>query len=202
MDQPIPTTTRRLYTVEEYLDLEDRADERNEYRDGEILNMPGGTFAHERVINNVSFRLNERLTGTPCLVLGSNMKVRTDRTGFLYADLTATCDAPVFDPPDRQLALVNPQVIIEVLSPSTESADRGVKFNRYRAIPSLRDYILLHQDRPLAELFYRQPDGIWAIGGHVEGLDATLSVQSLAIEVPLSQVYADVTFPPPAVPAE
>ena len=187
----------------EYLALENRSEERNEYRDGEILNMPGGTFAHEGIISNLIRRIGERLDGTGCLVRGSNLKVRTDRGRFLYPDLTVTCGTPIFDPPEPQVALVNPQVIVEVLSPSTESADRGEKFFRYARLPSLQDYILVFQDRPRAEMLYRLPDGLWSglwsIGGYVEGLDAAVPIRSLSVDVPLAQVYAGVTFPPSAV---
>ena len=197
MEQAIPS--RRQYTVDEYLDLEEAAEERHEFRNGEILDMPGGTYAHELVVTNLIYRLSERLIRSPCRVLGSNLRVRADRSRYTYPDLSVVCGEPVFDPPRPTSAtLANPRVLIEVLSPSTESGDRGEKFNRYRQIASLQEYLLVSQDRPQVEPFHRQPNGMWGIGQTVEGLDGVVSLPSLGIELPLAQVYADVTFPPAA----
>ena len=194
MEQPIPS--RRRYTVEEYLRLDDAAQTRSEFRDGEIINMPGGTFDHEGIIHNLGHRLGERLEGSDCLVRGSNLRVRVDRTRYCYPDLTVTCGSPRFDPPEDRRTLLNPQVVIEVLSPSTETIDRGEKFFRYMQVESLQEYLLVAQDQPRIQTFYRHPEGMWAVAGAVEGMDAVLRVRSLGIEVPLAQVYADVTFPP------
>ena len=101
----------------------------------------------------------------------------------------------MYDPPDRATTLVNPQIVVEVLSPVTASADVGEKFEDYMRIASLREYVLVAQDRPWARSFTRGPDGLWGIGPLVEGLDATLAFRSLSVEVPLAEVYAKVRFP-------
>ncbi len=202
MAQAIPTP-RRLYTVEEYLDRDEASEERTEFRDGEILGMPGGTYAHEVIVANIIRHLGNRLDGTPCRVRGSNLRVRADRARYTYPDLVVVCGEPDLNPQrTRSATLANPRVLIEVLSPSTESEDRGSKFNRYRRIKSLQEYLLVSQDRPQVERYYRQRNGVWGIGRIVAGLEATLAFRSLGkVELPLAEVYADVTFPPlPATP--
>ncbi len=197
MEQIVPS--RRRYTVDEYFALDEDADERHEFRDGEVLNMPGGTYEHEVIVANLIRHLGNRLDGSPCRVRGSNLRVRADRTRYSYPDLSIVCGPPAFDPPRPTSAtLANPRVLIEVLSPSTAADDRGEKFTRYRRIASLQEYLLVWQDRPQVEPFYRQPDGVWGIGQTVEGLDAVLTLASVGVELPLAEVYADVAFPPPS----
>ena len=199
MEQSTPTAGRR-YTVEQYLAMDDAsADVRYEYRDGDVLAMAGTTFTHGRIVRNLSRRIGERLDGTPCEVFLVDIRVKVDRSRYSYPDLGVVC-GPTFDPPDGDVTLTNPRVLIEVLSDSTESADRGEKFFRYMGVSSLDEYVLCRQDRPRAELFYRQPNGVWAIGRFVEGLDATLQLRSVSVEVPMRQVYEGVTFPPAGPP--
>jgi Uma2 family endonuclease len=201
---------RRKYTVEEYLAFEDQAEDKHEYRDGDILDrdgnvvdiemppivdMAGADEAHLQIDQNLSRRLGEQLDGSGCVVRGSDQRVRTDRGRYCYPDKTIACGPLMYDPPERRVVLVNPTVIFEILSPTTEAFDRGEKFTRYRAIPSLLEYILVAQDRPRVEPCYRQPDGIWAIGGMVEGLEATLKLRTVPAEVRLADLYAGVRFP-------
>ena len=194
MEPPIPTARR--YTVAEYIALESAATEKHEYRDGEIVAMAGGTGRHSLVTANVIRRVGNALDGSECVVFESNLRVRTDRTRYCYPDVTVACQpliyAPFGDEPEG--ILTNPQVVIEILSPSTEAADRGEKFTRYRNLDSLQEYVLVAQDRPQVEPFYRQPDGVWAIGKTVDGLDGVLRLR-MGVELPLAQVYAGVTFP-------
>ena len=201
MEQLIPAARRR-YTVQEYLRLEDAADERHEFRDGEILDMPGNVTTHVRIATNLTRRLAERLDGTDCEVLGSDQRVRADRSRYCYPDLTVACHPLEYDPPAGEVVLTNPRVLVEILSPSTELADRGEKFTRYRNNASFEEYLLVAQDRPRVEPFRRRPDGEWTIGQIVDGLDAVLQVRCLGVDLPLAQVYAGVTFPPAAADAE
>ena len=200
----------RKYTVAEYLAFEDQAEEKHEYRDGDILDrdgnvidietptvldMTGAVEAHLQIDQNLSRRLGEQLDGSGCVVRGSDQRVRTDRGRYSYPDKTIDCGPMLYDPPEQKVVLVNPRVIFEILSPKTEAVDRGEKFTRYRSIPSLLEYILVAQNLPRVEPFYRQPDGVWAIGGMVEGLESTLKLRSVPVELSLAELYAGVTFP-------
>ena len=210
MEQPIPDRNRR-YTVEEYLALDGVSDVKYEYWDGllvphggwetdakgQIIGMAGGTAGHSDVAVNLIGELRARLKGTPCKVGDSDLRVRSPRSGrYHYPDVSVTCGSRQFDPPGGDVTLVNPQVLIEVLSPSTEAADRGEKFREYIAIESLKEYVLVAQDRPLVQTFHRDADGRWTVGPWAEGLDATLAFPSLGVTVPLAEVYSGVAFPP------
>ena len=211
MEQAIPEPTRR-YTEAEYLAFEEASDTKHEFRNGQIIpfggwerdpygrivGMAGGTAEHSDIAGNVLAELKGRLKGTPCRVNNSELRVRVSRAGrYCYPDVIVTCEPRVYDPPDRRVTLVNPQVVIEVLSPSTADDDRGDKFRDYISIDSLQEYVLVAQDRPRVETFYRQPDnGVWAIGPAYEGLEATVAFRSLNATVPLADLYAGVELPP------
>ena len=197
MEQAIPTPRR--YTVEEYLALEAVATERHEYRDGEIIAMAGVPTTHNRITHNLHRRLGERLDESDCEVLGSDQQVRAHRTRYCYPDLMVACQPLVYDPPDGEMVLTNPRLLIEVLSPSTESDDRGEKFDDYRHLASFEEYLLVAQHRPRVEPFYRRSEGEWMIGNGVQGLDAVLHIRCLDVDIPLKHIYRGVTFPP-AVP--
>ncbi len=199
MEQPSPSAPDRRYTVQEYLTLEEASVVKHEYRRGRIVAMAGGTHAHALVAMNLGGELRSRLRDTPCIVTGSDVRVRVSATAsYCYPDLSVVCAESVFDPPDRSVTLLNPQVVVEVLSPSTAESDIGGKFDDYMRIDSLQEYVLVAQNRPWARSFHRGPDGLWAIGPLVEGLQATLAFRSLGIDVPLAEVYAKVRLPPPA----
>jgi Uma2 family endonuclease len=213
MEQAIPEPRRR-YTEAEYLAFEEASDTKHEFRNGQIIpfggwerdpygriiGMAGGTAEHSDIAGNVFAELKSRLAGTPCRVNNSGLRVRVSRSGrYCYPDVIVTCQPRAFHTQDRRVTLVNPQVVIEVLSPSTADDDRGDKFRDYIAIDSLQEYVLVAQDRPRVETFYRRPDdGAWAIGPAYEGFDATLPFPSLGVTVPLAQIYAGVDLPPSA----
>ena len=191
------TAIDRRYTVEEYLALDDAAEGRFEFRDGEIIDMSGAVYPHVQITGNLYHHLRSRLAGGRCRPLMSDMRVRAVRNRrYCYPDVSVVCGEPQFDPPDRQVTLVNPQAVFEVLSPSTELSDRGEKFTRYRQMESLQEYLLVAQDRPRVEPFYRQADGGWAIGQVVDGFDGLLLLRSLPVELPLTEIYELVTLPP------
>ena len=215
MEQPIPDRNRR-YTLEEYFALDDVSEVKYEYWDGLlvphggwetdahgcILGMAGGTDAHSDVACNLIRELGNRLKGTPCKVGDSDLRVRSPRSGrYHYPDVSVTCGAREFDPPQTRVTLANPTVLIEVLSDSTERQDRGEKFREYIEIASLQQYVLAAQDRPRVETFTRAADGVWVVGPWAEGLDATLAFPALGVAVPLAEVYAGVTFPAAPAPA-
>lgn len=184
------------YTPEEYLEFERHAETRHEYLDGLVYEMAGESLAHSQICVNLAGELRAQLKSKPCQALSPNMKVRTGESGlFAYPDLTNVCGKPLFHDRQRDV-LLNPRVVFEVLSPSTERYDRGKKFMRYcSAIETLTDYILVSQDMPLLEYLERQADGRW-LHAFVRGLTEKLYLTSINCEVRLSEVYDRVEFSP------
>jgi Uma2 family endonuclease len=187
---------KRRYTVEEYLRMERVAQERHEYHDGEVLAMAGGSVEHSLIVSNFNRVLGNALVGNRCRVYDSNLKVSIARTrSFVYPDISVICGQPQFDPSDpAHQTVTNPRVIVEVLSPSTELYDRGVKFTQYRELESFEEYVLISQYQPFAETFFRQPDGTWLFTPYA-GLESVLKVRYLGVELRLADVYAGVEFP-------
>lgn len=196
---------RVVYSVEEYLALERQADERHQYIDGVIYEMAGESLYHSRIGVNFAGGLHSQLRGKPCEALSPNMKVRSGpyvngkrnvKGLYSYADLTVVCGEPRFHDKEQDI-LLNPTVIIEVLSPSTSGFDHGEKFFRYRQwLDSLVDYVLASQSAPLIEHFQRQSDGKWLLA-QIEELDASLYLASIDCELKLNDIYDRVSFPPP-----
>ncbi|MDB5331436.1 MAG: hypothetical protein JWP03_2587 [Phycisphaerales bacterium] len=187
------------YTVEEYLRREAAAVDKHEFHEGEILAMSGGTYVHSAIASNITAALWPRLRKSGCRPLESNMRVRVPPTlRYVYPDLTVICGGPKFDPNDPNLTtILNPRVIIEVLSESTEAYDRGEKFTRYRGIESFEEYVLVSQVRPLVEVFTRQAAGTWLFSAYA-GIEADAVIRTVQIQIPFSEIYADVSFPPPS----
>lgn len=186
-------------TVAEYLALERRAEFKSEFYDGEMFAMAGASLARNIITENLSVRIGGQMLGGPCQTFSRDLRVRIERTGlYCYPDLVIVCGEPQTAEEDKD-TLVNPRVVVEVLSPSTERYDRTTKFRHYKQLPSVQEYVLVAQDEPLCERYVRQADGAWA---HVEfvGLDAALELVSVPVAVPLADVYARVTFPPPDRP--
>jgi Uma2 family endonuclease len=187
---------KHRYTIAEYLEMELKAEERHEYQYGEILAMSGGSGPHSFIIVNVTSELRAALKGKPCSVAEGNLRVRNRREPrYVYPDAGVLCNDREYDPEDpNRHTILNPRVIVEVLSPSTEAYDRGDKFEYYQGIASLEEYVLIAQDRPAAQSFLRQPDGTWSMMG-IHGIEAALRLRSLQIEVPLAEIYHRVEFP-------
>jgi Uma2 family endonuclease len=176
-------------TFAEYLALELKAETKHEYVNGEVFAMAGGTIEHGRLANSVTIQLGIALQGKPCATLSSDVRVRVVETGrATYPDVSVVCGKIERDREDKD-SVVNPVVIVEVLSDTTEASDRGDKFAHYRRIPSLRHYVLVSQHEPRIESYARAEDGEWRFreagpGGAVrlEAIDCQLSVDA---------VYAD-----------
>jgi Uma2 family endonuclease len=199
MEQLIPPKKSR-FTAEEYLQMEAASASKHEYRHGQIIDMAGGTFNHASLSAKCLTALAARLAGKPWTAIGSDLRVRITGTHhYCYPDVTVVGGTPLFDPPDQALNLINPQVIIEVSSPSTEKDDRGDKFYDYMRIESLKEYFLISQDRLRVDTFYRQTDGIWAIGPSYNLPDTSVLFRSLHFSIPISEIYAgvDLSSPPP-----
>ncbi|HEY4002221.1 MAG TPA: Uma2 family endonuclease [Candidatus Xenobia bacterium] len=185
--------TPRRFTSDEYLTLERSAESKSEWIDGEIFAMGGGTPDHSTIKTNIAGELHRQLKGTGCRVYDSDMKVRVVsrraamRGLFTYPDVTVVCGEPQFHDTYGDI-LVNPKVLFEVLSPSTNDYDRGQKRLRYQAIPSLSDYCIVAQSGPRVEHWLRSPDGTWAVTP-VSGLGGSLVLASIDCGLPLSDIY-------------
>lgn len=175
-----------FYTEAEYLALEETAVEKSEYIDGEIRAMSGGSEPHASIPMNMGALLWNGLRGRGCRVLSSDMKVWAAGV-YYYPDLSVVCGLSNYRG-DNKHTITNPLVVVEVLSPSTESKDRGEKFIRYQQIETLRSYPLVSQIEPRVELFERGENGHWDYA-MVVGLDSMIAVPSLGVTLALSQVY-------------
>jgi Uma2 family endonuclease len=185
---------RRRYTAEEYLKLERAAEFRHEFLDGQIFAMAGESLSHSRICINLAIEAGSKLKGKPCEALSPNMKVRTSAASlFAYPDLTIVCGKPQFHDTKKDV-LTNPQVIFEVLSPSTETYDRTTKFHRYRmGNETLTDYILVSQDKTFVEHFTKQPDGNWLYRSLSE-MTEVLRIEIIDCELSLQEIYDRVEF--------
>lgn len=190
-----------LYSPEEYLELERKAETRHEYfdgviypLDGVIYAMAGESLSHSRICINLAGEVRAKLKGKNCEALSPNMKVRAEGKGmYAYPDLTIVCGQPIFHDKQKDV-LLNPKVIIEVLSPSTQRCDQTKKFFRYRKeLPSLTDYVLIYQNAPFIEHHEKQADGRWTHNA-ADGIDDVLQILSIEIELSLREIYDRVEF--------
>ena len=174
---------------EQYLDLERSSEMRHEYLDGLVYAMAGESRDHSRICFNLATTVGAQIRERNCEGFSPNLKVRAGATGlYAYPDLMIVCGEAVFHD-DKGDVLLNPSVIFEVLSPSTEKYDRGEKSLRYRTqIESLQDYVLVAQDEMRIEHHHRQPDGNWT-ELIIEGKDSVLGLDSIECQIPLEEVY-------------
>ncbi|MGH7596165.1 MAG: Uma2 family endonuclease [bacterium] len=188
-----------LITVEEYLAREREADYKSEYFNGEIFAMAGALEPHNLITGNVLGELHAQLKPRPCRVYPSDMRLKVSATGlYTYSDVMVVCGEVQFDD-DEFDTLLNPTVIIEVLSKSTESHDRITKFEHYSKLKSLREYLLVAQNRPRAELFIKEGEGRWAFLTF-ENLEDVVKLASIDCELALKDIYLKVNFNEADVP--
>lgn len=193
LEAPARRRATLRYQPEEYLALEEMAEYKSEYVDGEIVPMTGGSINHNRIVRNVLTLFTTTLHSTECEALGSDMRLwLPEYNVFTYPDITVICDDPLFYP-GRTDTITNPALIVEVLSPSTEDYDRGTKFQRYRSLLTLHDYILIHQSDAQIEHYQRMKDGGWLLT-ETKGLEAVLEIPKPEIKLPLAQVYERVDW--------
>lgn len=183
------------YTEAEYLAFEQESDEKHEFIDGEIFAMSGASPNHNLIVASTIAAMYSQIRGSGCKIYPSDMKVRTPNTAtYTYPDITIVCgDAQFVD--EKRNILSNPTVIIEVLSESTELYDRGEKFRRYRELPSLKEYILIAQNAPVVDHFFKR-DNDWHFIDAV-GLDASVHLQAVDCTLNLTDVYEQVDFTTP-----
>jgi Uma2 family endonuclease len=188
------TVSKRLISAQEYLAQERLADFRSEFFRGEMFAMAGASFLHTLIKDNLARKAGNQLENGPCRVLTSDMRVKIDATGlYTYPDLVIVYDKPQFEDAVFD-TLLNPRAIVEILSDATEKYDRGAKFAHYRQIPTLQEYILVAQDRPLMEQYVRQANESWVLTVF-DDLSANFPFASVAVRIPLAEIYSGVTFP-------
>lgn len=188
MDAPEPDNI----SLEEYLAMEREMDTRYEYHDGRIFAMAGGTIQHGLISSNLLISLGGELRSrnNACRPINNDVKLHIQASNkYLYPDAMVICDEMEMSE-DYPHALTNPTVIFEVLSESTEAYDRGDKFFFYKKIPSLQEYVLIEQHQPVIDVYTRK-SALWRID-RIEGLDVTLHLSSLGIELSLRDIYRDV----------
>jgi len=184
---------RKYFSPEEYLALEEAADYKSEYYQGEIFAMVGAWANHNRITRNVLIALERQFEGRPCEAFASDMRLLVQENGlYTYPDVMAICGRLEFAA-GRTDTLTNPVVIVEVLSDSTQDYDRGGKFALYRAVASLQDYVLIDQYRVQVEHFHKLEDGRWIFQEFTDP-DAALSLASITVEIPISRMYRKVDW--------
>ncbi len=183
-------------TVEEYVALEQSTGIKHEYHNGEVFAMSGGTFNHSILCSRIHIQLNKQLelNKKKCETLTSEMKLHIEAFDkCFYPDAMVVC-GDFKRPENFKDAIINPLVIVEVLSAKTANYDRGDKFAKYRSIDSFREYILIEQDKPSVEIYYRKDaNNLWQIN-YYEGLDKTFHLQSLQIDIAMKALYERVVF--------
>ncbi len=178
---------------EDYLALERCAEFKSEYFDGEIFAMAGASEPHNLIVANTLSEIRQQLKKRPCRAYANDMRVKVSPTGlFTYPDVVVVCGQAQFD--DSQLdTLLNPILIVEVLD-STEAYDRGRKFEHYRKLESLMEYVLIAQHRPHVESYRRQPDQRWVLT-ESDGLESSLRLDAIDCELALAEIYDKVELP-------
>ena len=177
-------------TTEEYLRTERESDTKSEYLNGDIFSMAGASRAHNQITSNLVVALAGKLSERPCSAYVSDMKVRTktrETNKYSYPDVVVTCGDESFED-DNSDVLLNPLVIIEVLSESTEAYDRGLKFFHYQLIPSLRDYLLVTQDYCRVEHYQRRDDNQWVYSEYHD-LEDEVQIATLDCSVSTAEIY-------------
>lgn len=181
------------FTAEEYLAMEVVADYKSEFYGGEIFALAGGTVDHNAVVLNCAAELRSSLDTGRCQVLNSDNRLHIQVSGlYTYPDVMVVCGKVQFHERRRD-TVTNPLLIIEVLSASTRDYDRGAKFNFYKQIPSLQEYVLVESEHARVECYRRSADGQWTIEAF-EGLDAVARFESVACEVPFHRIYLQVSW--------
>lgn len=181
-------------TPEEYLAMERQNEYRSEYIDGEVFAMTGASRRHNLITVNLGREVSQQLKGRPCEAYTSEMRVRIPERGYMYPDVVIVCGEPLLED-DHFDTLLNPTVLIEVLSKSTEHYDRGKKFYLYRTIESLAEYLLIAQDEYRIEHYTKEPDSPWMLSEH-RSPEGVIELASIQCTLALREVYDKVSLPP------
>lgn len=185
-------TQTKKYTPEEYLALEEKAEYRSEYDNGEITAMAGGSLNHARIIRNIDRLFGVRLSEN-CESITTEIKIHVENyRKFYYPDVFIFCGKPIFYQ-ERTDTIINPILIIEVLSDSTEAKDRGEKMLAYRTLDSLGEYVLVSQTKPIVEQYFKNADGNWIHKATI-GVKSIVKFESVGVELSLEEIYQRVEF--------
>jgi Uma2 family endonuclease len=184
----------RKYTLDEYIQLLKTSDERYEYFDGDVVSMSGGKIAHSAIASNVLHHLRTGTGGGPCQVFGGDLALKVPLAWpFRFPDGSVVCGEPVIEDFKGIDLLINPLLIVEVLSSSSAAYDLGEKFTAYQSIESFQEYLLISQTRSLVIAHLRQANGLW-LRRDIEGLDHNVRLESLNLTLNLSDIYERVSF--------
>jgi Uma2 family endonuclease len=193
MEHEVSTHPNQRITPEEYLEIERRAETRSEYVDGEMFAMAGTTIEHTRIVRNIITELTLQLRDRPCEVLSTDLRTKVARTGlYTYPDIVGICGSPLLED-DHRDTLLNPVLVIEFLSESTESYDRGKKFAHYRSLASLREYVLVSHYEYRIEKFSVSENGVW-VYTECADIAGAIELASISCQLPLSRAYDEVDF--------
>jgi Uma2 family endonuclease len=186
---------KHKYSLEEYLKLDHESEEKIEYWNGDIFTLAGASEIHDRIQGNGFFALRSKVQGKSCRVFLSDMRVEVPAyPPYRYPDLSALCGEAQFKTLGKQQILVNPRLIVKILSDSTADFDRGYKFTYYKSIESFTEYILIAQDRPHVSQFVKQANNTW-LNYEFNDIGDLFRLASLDCELSLSEIYQDVEFP-------
>lgn len=186
--EPAHAYQKKSYSIEEYLDMENEAQDKHEYYKGEIFAMSGAGARHNIIAVNIIISLGNSLKGKACQPFGSDMRIHIpENTLFTYPDISIIC-GDIIAPKEDENTATNPTAIIEILSPSTRNYDRGVKFMLYRAIPTLKDYILIEAESIHAEHFAINKEGLWQLKEY-SNVDDEITLESLNVKLLLEDIY-------------
>ncbi len=190
----------QIYTLEDYLELDHESEEKIEFWDGSVFSLAGASPNHNQIQSNLNFYLRLKLQGKNCRVYPSDMRVRVPAyPPYRYPDLSALCGEAKFEKMKNQELLVNPSLIIEILSDSTAEFDRGYKFTYYKSIKSFTEYLLIAQDRPHVTQFVKQDENNW-LNHEFNRMEEKFYLDSLDCEIELAELYQDVIFPENILP--
>ncbi|MDQ0638501.1 Uma2 family endonuclease [Pedobacter sp. W3I1] len=193
VNEPAVAYQKRHYTIEEYLEMEKASTVKHEYFQGEIFAMSGATFNHNLIFSNIFGPLFFKLKGSKCIPFGSDMRMNiSENTLFTYPDISIYCNEIKHLSEDGD-TILQPTVIIEILSPSTKNYDRGKKFNLYKDIPSLKEYIMIDSESVLVEAYYIDDEQNWVLHKHEEISDI-LNLVSMGFDVALTDIYNHISF--------
>lgn len=185
---------KQIYSLDEYFELEKSTNEKFEFWNGEVWSMSGASFSHNRIVRNLTTEIDLQLREKGCEAFPSDLRVKVPAfPPYRYPDLTALCGKAEIEQIGGIDVLVNPQLIVEVLSDSTEAVDRGDKFSRYKSIESFTEYLLIAQHRPHVSQFVRHGDGFW-MNLEYNDLSEAVELKSVPCKLSLNSIYRDVSF--------
>jgi Uma2 family endonuclease len=193
---PVAFREPKLYTFEEYLRREEKAVEKHEFYNGKIIKMPGGTDIHSEISVNTVSALKVVIRPLPkkFRVYSSDLKIYLEPNDVgVYPDALVVCQVPIFWNNRRDI-IVNPLLIVEVLSPSTQSYDRLGKFDLYKSLPSFQEYVLINADKHSVETRFREEPDLWRIKTE-DNINNSVALRSLGVAISMADIYEDIVFP-------